>query len=228
VKHQYFGDTRDLFKYDLILRIMEGMPSIRSFTFVPMLTPSDGSTQGNRTDHKRAKAGFRNQPLREYLAICIREKRRNVCEILPFFTARKIPVNLHGETFMAGDRAAYFRAIPDGWLRDALVFLDPDIGMEVASPTDKHLLYNEIRDLYERMGDRSLLMLFQFFPRVERGAYTMWRRAELGRIAPGRILSITDNQVAFFFLGSDGGATKKLREILFRYHEHYPDLTLSV
>jgi hypothetical protein len=228
VKHQYFGDTRDLFKYDLVLRIMREMPGLKCFTFVPMLTPGDGSTQGNRTDHGRAKAGFRNQLLREYLATCIREKRRNVCEILPFFTAHKIPVNLHGEAFTAGDRAAYFRAIPDGWLREALVFLDPDIGMEVACPTEKHLLYNEIGDLYGRMGDRSLLMLFQFFPRVERGAYTKWRRAELGRIAPGRILSITDNQVAFFFLGSDGGAMKKLREILVRYHEDYPDLTLSV
>jgi hypothetical protein len=228
MKHQYFGDTRDLFKYDLILRIMKGMPSIRSFTFIPMLTPGDGSTQGNRTEHGKAKAGFRNQLLGDYLATCIREKRRNVCEILPFFTAQKIPVNFHGEAFTAGDRAAYFRAIPCGWLRDALVFLDPDIGMEVAHPTEKHLLFSEIGGLFHHMGDDSVLMIFQYFPRVVRQNYLEKRARELEEITPERVHSLSDNQVAFFFLGRDAGVTKKLREILVRYHEDYPDLTLSV
>jgi hypothetical protein len=227
MKNQYFGDTRDLFKYDLILQVMGGIPSIRSLTFIPMLTPDDESTHGNRTDHRRAKAGFKNRPLVEHLAACVLEGRRNVCEILPLFTAHGIQVNLHGEPFSTPDRAAYFRAIPDGWLRDALVFLDPDIGMEVARPGEKHLLYNEIGDLLGRTEGSSVLMIFQFYPRVERGAYTGKRRAELGRIHPGEIASIADNQIAFFFLGRDRDLMERLGDLLAGYSAGYPDLTLD-
>ena len=46
MKNQYFGDTRDLFKYDLALHIIEGIWSIRALTFIPMLTPDDGSRRG--------------------------------------------------------------------------------------------------------------------------------------------------------------------------------------
>jgi hypothetical protein len=227
MKNQYFGDTRDLFKYDLILRVMEGIPSIRSLTFIPMLTPDDESTHGNRTDHRRAKAGFKNRPLVEHLAACVLEGRRNVCEILPLFTAHGIQVNLHGEPFSTPDRAAYFRAIPDGWLREALVFLDPDIGMEVADPTEKHLLFTEIGNLLGRMEGNSVLMIFQFYPRVERGAYTMRRKAELGRIHRGEILSITDNQIVFFFLASDPGLMERIGDLLAGYRNDYPVLTLD-
>ena len=33
-----FGDTRDLFKFDLVRHIMKSLPDLKGFTFVPMLT----------------------------------------------------------------------------------------------------------------------------------------------------------------------------------------------
>jgi len=63
VKNQYFGDTRDLFKYDLALHIIEGIWSIRALTFVPMLTPDDGSRQGSRTDHRKGRQATGNPGL---------------------------------------------------------------------------------------------------------------------------------------------------------------------
>ena len=48
MKNQYFGDRRDLFKYDLLLDVVESHGANR-LTFVPMLTPNDDSGEGRLT-----------------------------------------------------------------------------------------------------------------------------------------------------------------------------------
>ena len=66
VKNQYFGDTRDLFKYDLALHCMAST-GLRRLTFIPTLTPDDGSADGRHVDLAKARAGSRNRPLVEFL-----------------------------------------------------------------------------------------------------------------------------------------------------------------
>jgi len=227
VKNQYFGDTRDLFKYDLALRILEGVPSLRSFTFVPMLTPDDGSGDGGRVNHGKAKAGHRNTALVQYLEECIRDNRRNIREIGPFFRERGITVHIHGPGFSHRERAGYFETIPASWLRDSLVFLDPDVGLGVARPTEKHLLFPEVEALAGRLGGASVLMIFQFFPRVERQAYLDERIRDLREIALEGIAAIADTQVAFFFLGREPGVVEGIRELLAGYREEYPHLIVT-
>jgi len=48
-RNQYFGDTRDLFKYDLAMHCMEHA-GLSRLNFVPMLTPDDGSADGRHVD----------------------------------------------------------------------------------------------------------------------------------------------------------------------------------
>jgi hypothetical protein len=228
VKNQYFGDTRDLFKYDLALHIIEGIPSIRALTFVPMLTPDDGSRQGSRTDHRKAAAGCLNTALVRCLAGCVRDGKRDIREIRPFFGERGIPVHLHGMGFSPWERPAYFSALPDSWLSDALVLVDPDIGMEVARPTGKHLLFSELGDLFGRLGGDSVLMIFQYIPRVNRDEYLGRRIRELGRIIPQRSCAISDPWVGFFFVGREERIMEQVRELLIRYRDGYPALNLSL
>ncbi|MCJ2670040.1 MAG: hypothetical protein LN416_05970, partial [Candidatus Thermoplasmatota archaeon] len=56
MKNQYFGDTRDLFKYDLVLELLLGT-ELRRFTFIPMLTRDEESSDGGKTDYGNATAG---------------------------------------------------------------------------------------------------------------------------------------------------------------------------
>ena len=42
----YFGDVRDLFKFDLIKEIIQGFEKIERFTYIPMLT-NDDDKHGN-------------------------------------------------------------------------------------------------------------------------------------------------------------------------------------
>jgi hypothetical protein len=66
----YFGDTRDLFKFDLVRQIMKAFPDLASFTFVPMLTDDEKPTGTKKTAskdlglaQKNGKAGTRNLEL---------------------------------------------------------------------------------------------------------------------------------------------------------------------
>ena len=50
MKNQYFGDNRDLFKYDLFLKIIQKTDSVNRFTFIPMLTPDVRSSQNAKRE----------------------------------------------------------------------------------------------------------------------------------------------------------------------------------
>jgi hypothetical protein len=76
MKNQYFGDIRDLFKYDMVVWLIRQISSLENFTFIPMLTENDPSKKdGSQTDPTKAKAGFINEDLKKspgsglYLAV---------------------------------------------------------------------------------------------------------------------------------------------------------------
>lgn len=50
MKNQYFGDTRDLLKYDLALELLLRC-NLSRLTFIPMLTRDEPNTHGSRTDY---------------------------------------------------------------------------------------------------------------------------------------------------------------------------------
>ena len=41
MNRKFFGDTRDLFKLDLVCHIMKNLTDLDNFTFVPMLTEEE-------------------------------------------------------------------------------------------------------------------------------------------------------------------------------------------
>ena len=65
MKNQYFGDSRDLFKYDLILRLSQ-KTNINRLLFASMLTVDDKSNDGNNSDYSKT-AGVNNKELFDFL-----------------------------------------------------------------------------------------------------------------------------------------------------------------
>ncbi len=151
MKNQYFGDNRDLFKYDLAFQIIRA-GLVARFTFIPMLTRNDNQKHG--ADDKRAgKPGADNRELVDFLDRCRREEKKDIREIKKFFVKHKIDVTIYREKeyFNHARREPYFSGISPELLADSLVLVDPDIGLEVNRPREKHLLYTEVGDLYQRM-----------------------------------------------------------------------------
>ena len=218
MKNQYFGDTRDLFKYDLALHILKHT-DLNRFTFVPMLTPDDRSADGVHVDLAKAKAGTGNKPLCDFLESCTREGRRDLRELDRFFADTPYELLTYHPVLEEDRRFQYFHDLPGEWLEDAVVVLDPDNGMEVRSGRGvKWLRYDELRYLYELMRDRSVLLVFQFIPREKRSTYIpRIARVIMGRSVEPPVHWVSDGHVVFYALSK----RRDVGEMLSEYGQTY-------
>lgn len=106
MKNQYFGDVRDLFKYDLVLEILLKNKLTSTFTFIPMLTENERGRNGARIDYSKARAGIGRMELKDFLEKCVKEGRRDIKELERFFKIYKLTQNI--------DFAIYVAATPIG------------------------------------------------------------------------------------------------------------------
>lgn len=233
MKNQYFGDIRDLFKYDLIQHLIESVESLAGLTFIPMLTPDDGGGQGNVLDYDRALAGNRNESLKQYLGECVSEDRRDIREVRQWFESQDVSAYLYEPTTHL-ERTVnpdYFDEISDEKLADALVFVDPDIGLEINDFTEAHILFKEVKGLFRRMGERSALMIFQFVHHFvgheQRPVYFAEKHCRLSEETGASAVHIFDGSVAFFLLGKTSGMTEALAGAIRDYNAVYPRLTVG-
>ena len=223
MKNQYFGDNRDLFNYDLIYHIMKAGLAER-LTFIPMLTENDGKPHGNKTVRQLAKAGTQNKELMRFLDECVKNGKRDIKQLEDFFNRHGIKMTLYGKDkyFTHANRREYFEKIGDKLLSKSLVFLDPDIGLEVRHSGKEHLLFSEVKDLYERMDKDSILMLFQYFPRQPHPEYLNMRCEELkDKVTGDYPVCIDDNEIIFFFLTKNKSLEQRLMQVVSEYREWY-------
>jgi len=207
MKNQYFGDTQDLFKYDLAMHCMEHA-GLSRLTFVPMLTPDDGSADGRHVDLGKARAGRENGALVDFLEACTREGRRDIGELDRFVAGTPYQLLTWDRLLEEDRRLLYWLDLPRGWLEDAVVVVDPDNGMEVPSGRGvKWLRYDELRYLYENLGEGSVLLIFQFIPRVKRAVFVPEvARRMVERAGMGEVQWVTDWHVVFYAMGDAGGS----------------------
>lgn len=230
MKNQYFGDTRDLFKYDLILEILRKSDILNHFTFIPMLTGSDGTSDGMKIDYSKAKAGVRRKELVDFLQRCVRSGRRNIEELKRFFKdselTKELSITIYkkDEHFSHEERGKYFAEIGKKLLSKSLILVDPDTGLEVESMRgmeEKYVKYEEVKSLYDRMARDSVLMIWQFIPRVKRKPYFSKVSKRLKKKVGNLPIWISDNKVVFFLLTKDPGLRESIGKIVDEYGKFY-------
>ena len=235
MKNQYFGDTRDLFKYDLILELLLKNDFLERFTFIPMLTEDTEDLHGRRTDYGDARAGTQRKELIKFLRRCIAENRRNIVELEGFFRSVKLPRKVDFEIYRKNEfishetRAGYFGEISGQLMSRSVILADPDIGLEVKSIRNrekKYVTYVEVELLFSRMDRNSLLVIFQFIPRVERRKYLIQIGRKLKRtLNCSSVLYVSDNQVAFFILTKDLEVQNHITDTINGYSKTYNLIT---
>jgi hypothetical protein len=226
MKNKYFGDIRDLFKYDLILRIAQGMVSIHRFLFIPMLTRDDSNKEGEKTDYTQAKAGTQNKALMSYLKNCVDGNRRNIAEIGRYFELNRVEICIYKEQFSHKNRREYFNGIKGRkeFFSNALIFVDPDIGLEIEQAGEKHFFYREAKDIYDYMNEDSILMIYQHIPRENHKEYFCRRANELKNATEELPICVSDNEIIFFLLTKSSEVKEQLWGIISKYHGDYPKL----
>ena len=227
MKNQYFGDNRDLFKYDLITEIMQGVSALDKFTFIPMLTPNDTRSDGNDRDIRKAKAGFENGELVKFLKpIHLKKKEERDFRIISdYFGKKRIKTEIYvghdNEFFSKENRRDYFESVGLGLLHNSLVFLDPNNGLEIKKSTERHVLYSEIEGLFNKINQtKTIVMIIQFFPREKHYPYIRRRLSEF----PGincHYAWIADSRTVFFILTNDDKYSVDINNILKTYQRRY-------
>ena len=221
MKNQYFGDNKDLFTYDLVLHIIQA-GLVEHFTFIPMLTSNDNTRHGSKYRRDKAKAGRENKELVSFLDECVMGGRRDIKQLGSFFGKYGIKMKIYGKDFSHQQRQEYFEQIGGEFLSKSLIFADPDVGLEVKRSGKEHILYAEVKDLYQRMDKSSILMIYQYLPRQPRQGYLNMRCEELKeKVAGDYPVCIDDNEIAFFFLTKDESLEHSLTHLISNYVECY-------
>jgi hypothetical protein len=224
MKNQYFGDRNDYFKYDLLILMAERLATKR-LSIVWMRTENDRSNDGGKIKYSRGTGerglyGFLQRVLEEG------DQARDVRKLGEYFqgTSHNFEYCHYGSErlFVHSERTAYFDGIPKETLDNAVVFLDPDNGLEVKSTGDgngdRYVTYNDVASIYGRMGKAAILVIYQHLPRLHRRLFlygTFNRLVE--RLKGPMPVSISDNQIAFIILAKDKKQQAKVREALRNY-----------
>jgi alpha-acetolactate decarboxylase len=230
----FSGDTRDLFKFDLVRHIMKSFPDLNSFTFIPMLTDREAPTKqkkSRKTDLRKAvragKAGSQNRDLMEHLGKLqeIEDDMDYFEGIKSYFEKENILIDiLHKDRFSHEHRENYFRKMFEKFPQRSLIFLDPDTGLEVKNPTQRHLLFDELKKIMDTMDTRSILMVYQHFPRETHEGYVQHRCSQIAEVTGIKPVSITDNEIVFFLLAKSPALLEKLADNVATYANTYPVL----
>jgi hypothetical protein len=230
----YFGDIRDLFKFDLIRHIMKSLPELSGFTYVPMFSEAGGKGGGQKKrtkDIPRAlaagKAGTQNRDLSSLMLQM--QDAGSTLEyangLNSYFEKEQIATEIfHKTRFTHENRDHYFRNIFSHFPTRSLVFFDPDTGLEEGLPTEKHLLFSEVKAVHDTMDAGSILMVYQHFPRVKRAGYIRNRCSQLIKLTGSVPVVITDNEIIFFFLVKNPKQHGRLYDCIESYANSYPDL----
>lgn len=224
MKDQYFGDKRDLFKFDLVLDIIAAT-DLRKFGYVPMLTPPDASGHGGLASRM---AGGRSQVVFDFLASVrasgkLRLSRlRGLFDAFPNICYMPYRDTLDGGEYSHALRGLYFSGLPDEFLRDSCVLLDPDIGLERGrGDPAKYLHFDSLATLFSRCRD-GLVVVYQ---QLQKNAHLRLARisGDISRIrtclAAGSVSFIRDGDIAFYVLARDPGVGRSAAGALFHNAE---------
>jgi hypothetical protein len=234
VNRTKFGDQRDLFKFDLVRHIMKSTPGLTSFTFIPLLTGSNGKQvqkSGAKTDMTKAvktgKAGSQNSNLLQHVSKLqeVDSDLEYVQSLNAYFKNEHIMMDiLHPHTFTHKEREEYFRSVFASFPKQSLIFLDPDIGLEESKPDQRHLLFSEVKMIYDHLDESSVLMIYQHFPRKVHEDFIRQRCSQLSELTGSPPLTITDNEILFFLCTKNPGLQERLETDLEKYANSYPAL----
>jgi hypothetical protein len=222
MNQQFFGDNRDLFKYDLIFAIMSrAKPRLKSFMLVPMLT-------GYRPYEKDAVAGMKNKKLRRCFHKFTGGKGalKYYREIQGYFESGDINITIFPDfEFSQKNRARYFKKMSAHMPKRSLIFLDPDTGIQTDEKAEKqHLKFSELQEIYNQVDDGSVLMVYQHFYRDMKNPTDFpGHMADLVKEkTQEKPLIISDNSIMFLFLTKDEKLKKNLGKVLNDYKTQYP------
>jgi hypothetical protein len=202
MKNKYFGDNRDLFKFDVAQQIMQSN-LVKHFSYIPVLTSNDTGNAEDNICREEALGGAQNAALLDFLNKAIINDERDIRQLEKFFQDNGLKINIYrtDTLFTHEGRKEYLQNIGAELLTKSLVLVDPDFGVTTEDVQEDSLTLGEIKDLYDRMDMESILMFIQHFSLEYHDEFTDLMCREIREYVTGRQpISIDDNTIMLFFL----------------------------
>ena len=231
VQLKYFGDARDYFKYDLITKIFKA-DILRNYSFIPMLTDHREDNEGNRRPVKR---DGRSERLYQFITNRIGKSLDHWEEWLSQYVDSYHTVKPADQTFFRHEsRDSYWQTFrPLTQIEKALVFLDPDTGLETGRPSyrrkmgpEKYVLNDELKDMLGSLHAESAMMVYQHLPNDKRAhsAATRKKLSQVKSVCPGAMTcAYREDDLAFVFITKSAHLFRKLEHFLSVYHAKSED-----
>lgn len=222
---KFFGDSKDLFKYDLITDILKNFHGkIDRLVIVPMLTAYYPRFRGNTgCRNKNLIECFRRFRTKEDVDNYYATLKQYFKDLKESIGIKKVRVRIEkDEIFSQQTRSVYFSGILEHFPKAAcLLFIDPDIGVKENNYTAKHLSFAELKGFWDRLDNESILMIYQHFQRnrVLGGSDPGSKAAAITRFIGITPLIIADATVMFIFLIKNPELRSELKEILTHYQK---------
>lgn len=236
VQLKYFGDSRDYFKYDLITKILSTGP-LSNYAFVPMLTNHRDDGEGNKTPtHIEGKS----KELLSFIESC-QSKDLSHWEawLKPYIESYITVQSVNSIYFEDSNRNKYWKAYKEIVASEnALVFVDPDTGLETGTPSylrkmgrEKYILNGEFRYLHTVLNNSSVLMLYQHLPnnkhKHEEAVQKKISQA-IKNTGCALVIAYREDDLAFLFIVKNETVFLSLREVLEKYHRNSEHLYKSI
>lgn len=201
MKDQYVGDINDYAKYALCRALIaDGDQRVGVWW---MRTPNDGRSDGALTSYLGRGDWSRLDPkLFAVMRSLVEGDRRSLghveeTRVLPGATFWSAPVPL-----VPRERRADFARMLGRFRDRDLVLFDPDMGMEVVSVPPGHARSNQYvyrGELDETYAAGHSLIVFQYFPRMQRRRFVAQRLGQLDAwVRPAVACCVWTPRVAFF------------------------------
>jgi hypothetical protein len=227
MKNQYVGDRRDLRKYDLWLHLADCIGVEATLTLIPMLTPDDQSSEGS----VRSRPRLKRREIGTFFETLDHAQRNIRCvESLIAPWGRRLDFHAPKTFFDSASRPTYFSSVPGSWLRNTVVLVDPDIGLERNNSgymrrrgEFKYLLFSELQLIATRMNESAILVIYQHLQRhAQRAKEDLPALAQrVALLAPYNSCAyIVDHDVAFLAIATHADLYAKMSACLREYVSH--------
>jgi len=224
MKHQYFGDIIDLFKFDLLAHTAMDL-RLGGITFIPMRTDNDNTTEGSKRNYDKAKAGAKNKTLIEFLKGYEELSKRDAKEISKFFASIKVQFKYCcDETFTHKGREIYFSKLLGSSFDNQLLFFDPDNGLQVKNNKDKHLLFHEIESFLNVICENSIIAVIQFRHRQDWKITIQKKLEDIRKNVSPLVTYIANDNIAFFMITKSEKQLSNIQQSLTKYKSVYTTL----
>ena len=189
-----------------------------------MLTPPDDSREGNVRFNENPELSTLTTFLRRHLEA----GDRRIRHMRAYFAERGFEYIPWGDEppYFHEERQDYFTTIPEGHLRHTLVFFDPDVGLTHKSPTKKHLSFDELADIYDRMDDESVAVVFQYW--VRKRDFWKTRAVEIASRLKSPVTYVADPSVAFYVIPRSPTRVDPIEQSLHRVASRHPSRTVGL